>query len=112
MRMAQVTNPNVLQLLIPGTVVTSSGTIERLEQGSNVGKSLLADFAHEVVLSGSADATTRQQWIFHKAYVEEGTEFEYTNTDQTIGEIPFRVVPDPAKEGATDALWRHETFPE
>ena len=79
-----------------------------MEQGANVGLSLLS-VAAEVVLSGT-DGTTSQQWIFHKAFPEEGFELDYNRDDQSIAEVPFRVVPDPSKEGATDALYRYETF--
>ena len=110
LREAQVTNPNVLQLFVPGTVVTTSGAVTRLEQGAQAGVSLVDTASFQVVLSGSASKTLRQQWIFHVAYVKEGLELEYNNDTQTIAEFPIQVVPDPSKEGATDALYRHETF--
>jgi hypothetical protein len=109
LRLAQVTNPEVLALLIPGTTITTSGNITRLQQGANTGNSLLSS-AHELVLSGTK-GSIYQQWRFHKAVAQEGFELEYNREDQTIAEVPFRVLPDPNKQGSTDQLYRYEQGP-
>src|SRR5262245_49594177 len=84
LRLAQVTNPEVMALLIPGSAVTTSGVVTRLNQGANTGLSLL-NSAHQVVLSGSKGTTAGspcQQWVFHKAVAQEGFELEYNREDQ------------------------------
>jgi hypothetical protein len=102
-RFAQV-EPDVLALAIPEATLTASGTIE---VGSARGTSLLS-VAKTLVLSGT-NGTNSQQWTFHKAFVEEGFDLSYED-EQSVIEVPFRVVPDPDNLTATDALFKYETF--
>ena len=59
-------------------------------------------------MSGT-NGTNSQQWTFHKAFVEEGFDLSYED-EQSVIEVPFRVVPDPDNLTATDALFKYETF--
>ena len=105
LRSAQVVNLEVMSKLIPGSTLTASG----LEQSSSVGTSLLGS-AFQLVLSGT-NGVTSQQWTFHKANVVDSFDLEYNRDNQTIAEVPFRVFPDPAREGQSDQLWRYQVFP-
>lgn len=103
-RFAQV-EPDVLALAIPEATLTASGTVE---VGSARGTSLLS-VARRLVLSGS-NGTNSQQWTFHKAFVEEGFELAYNDEEQSVLEVPFRVVPDPNNLTRPDALFKYESF--
>lgn len=103
LRLAQI-EPTVLALAIPEATVTASGTVE---VSSATGTSLLG-LAVRLVISGS-DGVTSQQWTFPKAFVEEGFELAYED-EQTVLEVPFRAVPDPANLTEDWALFTYETF--
>jgi len=103
-RMAQI-EPAVLALAIPEATLTASGTVE---VGSARGTSLLG-LAVRVVVSGT-DGTTSQQWTAPKAFVEGGFDLAYED-EQTVLEVPFRLVPDPNNITETWALMTYETFP-
>ena len=104
LRFAQI-EPDVLSLAIPEGTLTASGTVE---VGSARGTSLLS-VAKELVLSGT-NGTTSQEWTFYKAFVEEGFELAYNEDEQTILEVPFRVVPDPDDLTRTDSLFKYHTY--
>ena len=61
------------------------------------------------MLSGT-NGVTNQQWTFHQAFVEAGTEIPYNREDQSVLTVPFRAVPDPARLNDPDALFKYETF--
>ena len=83
-------------------------TIILTTAGATAGTSLLG-LAKQLVLSRT-NGTTSQQWTFHKAFVEAGTEIPYNQEDQSILTVPFRVVPDPDRLTDADALFKYETF--
>lgn len=97
--------PEVISLVVPEGTLTASGTFE---VGGTSGVSLLG-VAKQLVLSGT-NGVTSQQWTFHKAFVEAGTEIPYNREDQSILTVPFRAVPDPDRLSDPDALLKYETF--
>ncbi len=97
--------PEVISLVVPEGTLTASGTFE---VGGTAGTSLLG-LAKTLVLSGT-NGTTSQQWTFHKAFVEAGTEIPYNREDQSVLTVPFRAVSDPDRLNDPDALFKYETF--
>ena len=97
--------PEVISLVVPEGTLTASGTFE---VGATAGTSLLG-LAKQLVLSGT-NGVTSQQWTFHKAFVEAGTEIPYNQEDQSVLTVPFRVVPDPDRLSDSDALFKYENF--
>ena len=100
--------PATLAKAIPGSQLVTSGTRNFLYSNSTRGRSLIGD-AVTLTLSGNL-GDTAHQYTYKAAFAESG--FEYTlGDDQSVIEVVFRAVADPANPDAVDAIEKYETFP-